>query len=436
MKVAADPEAPPFLSKSADGGWQGFEYGIMLAMSDRAGASVEIVPGQFDDLPDLVKSGAADMAIGQMSPSAAYEGLAFSTSYLQYSLCLVVQKGSKAKALGDLAGKRIGMYDDPVARQLTDVLVGASYDRQLFDDYGYFDKLAAGGLDAMVYDCPLARYELERWKDKLEIVNDRLNVATYNVAVRSRGHAAPRRGQRAPRGDRQQRAPRHAAGEVARQGDEGRRLRDGDRQGRRGEEGRHAEPHLEARARLPRPLAGDLRREQGRRRDEPAAHLHRNAAPHSQAGREVAMWRLATAADDPAVLEMFQALYREDPSPDPVPDEQLLRTLRVLRDEPVRGRAIVLEVDGQCVGYALLVSFWSNELGGEVANVDELYVAPDHRGRGAATRLVEQLSRGELWGGVPVAIDLEVTPDNHRARALYERLGFTAAKNMVMRQRP
>jgi ABC-type amino acid transport substrate-binding protein len=185
MKVAADPEAPPFLSKSADGGWQGFEYGIMLALSDRAGAAVEIVPGQFDALPDLVKSGAADMAIGQMSPSAAYDGLAFSTSYLQYSLCLVVQKGSAVRSVGELGGKRIGMYDDPVARQLTDVLVGASYDRQLFSDYGYFDKLAAGGLDAMVYDCPLARYELERWKDKLAIANDRLNVATYNVAVRS-----------------------------------------------------------------------------------------------------------------------------------------------------------------------------------------------------------------------------------------------------------
>jgi diamine N-acetyltransferase len=147
------------------------------------------------------------------------------------------------------------------------------------------------------------------------------------------------------------------------------------------------------------------------------------------------MWRLATAADEPAVLEMFRALYREDPSPDPVPDEQLLRTLAALREAPVRGRAIVLQGDGACVGYALLVSFWSNELGGEVANVDELYVAPGHRGRGAATRLVEQLSRGELWGRVPVAIDLEVTPDNHRARALYERLGFTAAKNTVLRKR-
>jgi ribosomal protein S18 acetylase RimI-like enzyme len=147
------------------------------------------------------------------------------------------------------------------------------------------------------------------------------------------------------------------------------------------------------------------------------------------------MWRLATAADDPAVLALFQALYREDPSPDPVPDEQLLRTLRALRDEPVRGRAIVLEVDGECVGYALLISFWSNELGGEIANIDELYVKADHRGRGAATRLVQQLAHGELWGKVPVAIDLEVTPDNRRARALYERLGFAAAKNTVMRRR-
>jgi len=147
------------------------------------------------------------------------------------------------------------------------------------------------------------------------------------------------------------------------------------------------------------------------------------------------MWRLATAADDLAVLEMFRALYREDPSPDPVPDEQLLRTLRSLRDEPVRGRAIVLERDGARAGYALLISFWSNELGGEVVNIDELYVAADHRGRGAGTELVSQLARGDLWGRVPVAIDLEVTPDNHRARALYERLGFVVAKNTVMRRR-
>jgi ribosomal protein S18 acetylase RimI-like enzyme len=147
------------------------------------------------------------------------------------------------------------------------------------------------------------------------------------------------------------------------------------------------------------------------------------------------MWRAATAADDRAILEMFLELYREDPSPEPVPDEQLLRTLRAFREEPIRGKALVLESDGEPIGYAFLVSFWSNELGGEVVNVDELWVHADHRGRGAGTQLMERLQRGELWGRVPVAIDLEVTPDNHRARALYERLGFVAGKNTVMRKR-
>jgi GNAT superfamily N-acetyltransferase len=148
------------------------------------------------------------------------------------------------------------------------------------------------------------------------------------------------------------------------------------------------------------------------------------------------MWRLATAADDLAVLEMFQALYREDPSPDPVPDEQLLRTLRVLREEPRRGRAIVLESDGACVGYALLISFWSNELGGEVANIDELYVAADHRGRGAGTRLVEQLARGELWGA-PAGRDRprRSRPTTTAPRHSTSGSGFVVAKNTVMRRR-
>jgi ABC-type amino acid transport substrate-binding protein len=185
LKVAADPQAPPFLSKNNEGGWQGFEYAIMLALSDRAGASVEIVPAQFFELPDKLKSGEADMAIGQMAPSSAYEGLLFSTSYLQFSLCLIVPGNSHTKALADLPGKKIGMYDDPVARQLTDVLVGSSYQRELFDDYGYFDKLAQGQLDAMVYDCPLAKYELKVWGDKLKIVDESLNVATYNVGVKA-----------------------------------------------------------------------------------------------------------------------------------------------------------------------------------------------------------------------------------------------------------
>lgn len=183
LRVAADPDAPPFLSKDAAGAWEGYEYAIVRAIGDRAGVPVEIVASTFPELVGAVGTGAADIAVGQISPSAAWQGVDWSVSYLQYSFCLVVPADSPVTTMEALKGKRVGMYDDPVVRQLVDVLVGASYERTLFDDYGYFEKMVRGQLDAMVYDCPLARYEMKTFGDKLKIADDALNVATYAAAV-------------------------------------------------------------------------------------------------------------------------------------------------------------------------------------------------------------------------------------------------------------
>lgn len=148
-------------------------------------------------------------------------------------------------------------------------------------------------------------------------------------------------------------------------------------------------------------------------------------------------WRTANAADEPALRRMMHALYVEDPSTVPMTDAKIARTLRTLSNEPVRGLAIVLDDDaapGAPAGYALLCSFWSNELGGEVCILDELYVAASARDRGAATSLVAGLlARTTPWFRDAVAVELEVTPNNARARALYERLGFAPLKNAVMR---
>ena len=183
LKVAADPDAAPFLSKGADGAWEGYEYAIMRALADRVGVDLVVVDSAFAELTGKVEGGAADLAIGQIAPSEAYSGVAWSVSYLQYSLCLVAPAASPVATMADLKGKRVAMYDDPVARQVTDLLVSASYERVLFEDYGYFEKMVRGQLDAMVYDCPLARHEMAMYGDKLRVVSDALNISTYNVAV-------------------------------------------------------------------------------------------------------------------------------------------------------------------------------------------------------------------------------------------------------------
>jgi ribosomal protein S18 acetylase RimI-like enzyme len=138
------------------------------------------------------------------------------------------------------------------------------------------------------------------------------------------------------------------------------------------------------------------------------------------------MWRLATESDDDVLVEMCRELYREDPGLLAGDERHMRETLATLRREPWRGRAVVLDVGQQVIGYSLLIAFWSNELGGGVCQVDELYVTGDFRGRGHGAALFEAIERGDLWPEPIVAAALATTPDNTRARRLYERLGFAA----------
>jgi GNAT superfamily N-acetyltransferase len=142
------------------------------------------------------------------------------------------------------------------------------------------------------------------------------------------------------------------------------------------------------------------------------------------------MWRRAAESDDAAIVERCLALYAEDPGPAPVEEAQIVRTLEVLRREPARGYALVLVLDDRVAGYALVITLWSNEAGGELRTIDELYVDHPHRGRGHASGLIEALAR-DL--GDAVGLQLEVTDGNHRALTLYERLGFQRGNRLLRR---
>ena len=148
------------------------------------------------------------------------------------------------------------------------------------------------------------------------------------------------------------------------------------------------------------------------------------------------MWREARRGDDDAVVTLCLGLYRDDPGPRPVAPDQVRRTLSMLRQEPWRGRTVVLEVDGAVQGYAILIAFWSNELGGEVCDVDELFVAPAHRKQGHGRSLFTAIEEGLVWPFPTVAIALGTTPGNADARRLYERLGFTFVGISMVRPMP
>jgi GNAT superfamily N-acetyltransferase len=115
----------------------------------------------------------------------------------------------------------------------------------------------------------------------------------------------------------------------------------------------------------------------------------------------------------------------------PFDSGMMRRTLAEFMANPIRGAVAVLEIGHGLCGYALLVSFWSNELGGEICALDELYVAPAYRGRGLATQFIQRLAEGNssIWPRRTAMITVEAYRTNPRAKALYERLGFQVSPN-------
>ena len=133
------------------------------------------------------------------------------------------------------------------------------------------------------------------------------------------------------------------------------------------------------------------------------------------------MLRPFTAADRADYLQMAHDFYRTDACDHVIPDSHIEKTADALLDGNPYIALYLFEVDGQTAGYVLLALTWSQEGGGFTIWVDELYLLPQFRGQGLATELFRQLPK--LYPEA-TRFRLEAAPENHRAIALYRRLGY------------
>lgn len=129
------------------------------------------------------------------------------------------------------------------------------------------------------------------------------------------------------------------------------------------------------------------------------------------------------------LAKMIFSLYEEDPAGEPVTLEHIQRTAREARKKPEKLHIHLLWNESEPVGYAIINFFWSNEHGGDVVNIDEIYVVPEARNQGFGTAFFQELNNlyPEARG-----FKLEASPSNVRAIAMYRRLGFSDATNLHM----
>jgi GNAT superfamily N-acetyltransferase len=124
----------------------------------------------------------------------------------------------------------------------------------------------------------------------------------------------------------------------------------------------------------------------------------------------------------PELLPLVRAycdFYEVSPS-----DDDLLALSRALLADPKREGVQLLarEETGRAIGFATVYWSWATTSAERIGVMNDLFVAPDGRGTGAAEALIEAC-RGECAAHGAAKLTWQTAPDNVRAQKVYDRVG-------------
>lgn len=126
--------------------------------------------------------------------------------------------------------------------------------------------------------------------------------------------------------------------------------------------------------------------------------------------------------DFETVLSMMLVFYASDALLIHPGEEVLRKTLSdALADTPYL-EAFGFEEAGVLTGYGMVAMSYSTEAGGLCAWIEDIYITPEHRGKGYGTRFLTFVK--DRYGDRVARIRLEAEPENERAMAVYRKAGF------------
>lgn len=108
-------------------------------------------------------------------------------------------------------------------------------------------------------------------------------------------------------------------------------------------------------------------------------------------------------------------------------DEDLLALSRALIADPEREGLQLIARDGDsgaAIGFATIYWTWSTSDAGRLGVMNDLFVAEEARGSGIADALIRACQDECARRGVR-RLAWQTAPDNHRAQAVYDRVGAT-----------
>jgi GNAT superfamily N-acetyltransferase len=137
--------------------------------------------------------------------------------------------------------------------------------------------------------------------------------------------------------------------------------------------------------------------------------------------------RRATIADLDDLVPLFdgyRTFYGQQPN------EDLARAFLLDRIENLQSIIFVAFADGQAIGFTQLFPSFSSARAARTFILNDLFVAPEARGRGAGKALLaEAAAYGEAVGAV--RLTLSTAHDNLAAQSLYEGAGWSRETTFI-----
>ncbi len=134
------------------------------------------------------------------------------------------------------------------------------------------------------------------------------------------------------------------------------------------------------------------------------------------------MVRQVTFKDKELFISLMKEFYASDAVLHEIAEQNFYQTFFEVTSDSPYAIAFLTEHEGKPAGYALLAFTYSNEAGGLVLWLEELYIRPAFQGKGLGSEMFAFID--EHYKDKVARMRLEIEPANEGAKRLYSRLGY------------
>ena len=183
--VGFDAEFPPMGFKDNNGDYVGFDLDLAKEVADSLGYEFVAKPISWDAKDQELESGNIDCIWNGFTISGREDKYTWTDAYMENNQVVVVNADSDIKSLADLAGKKVAVQKDSsglaaleentaLTETFGDLVQTDSYLTALMD-------LESGGVDAIVMDEIVARYEIQTSGKNMVVLDEAIASEEYGV---------------------------------------------------------------------------------------------------------------------------------------------------------------------------------------------------------------------------------------------------------------